>query len=375
MAGQRNSQAAGERIQSLVRELESVADPAIRQNAEELVRLLTEMYGAALGRILQLLNENEASKRVIDSLCKDDLIASLLVLHGLHPQNVETRIKNAIEHVLSHLSSQGGDVKLIKVEQAVAYLRMEGMRHDYFSSASPVRSTLKQAIEEAAPEIDGIEIEGLGPARLSPRENGIASSAIAKEEQREVRCELCGNAITDSHGHVAQIETRKLLCACRACCFLFRGNGTARGKYKTVPQKCLYLAESVMTTSQWNELQIPAGMAFFFFNSALNRTVACYPGPAGATESLLPLESWNNIVKAHPLIAELSPDVEALLVDNLKERKSPGCYVVPIDACYELVARLRRRWKGFDGGDEARRDIDAFLAGLRSRSEAAAQSQ
>lgn len=280
MADQSNLRAVGERIESLVNQLESVADPATRQQVEELIRLLTEMYGAGLGRILHILNEHEGSKRVINGLGQDELVGSLLVLHGLHPQNVQTRINYALERLRPHLGSHGGDVKLIKVEQAVAYLRMEGACHGCPSSASTVSFTLKQAIEEAAPEIERIEIVGLGPDRSSSRADGISSSARAKEEQLGARCELCGNAVTDTHGHVAEIETRRLLCACRACCFLFLGNGTARGKYKTVPQRYLYLAESVVTAAQWNELQIPVGMAFFFFNTALHRMVACYPGPA-----------------------------------------------------------------------------------------------
>jgi Fe-S cluster biogenesis protein NfuA len=373
MADEENLRTAGERIESLVKELESIADPTLRQKAAELIQALTQMYGAGLGRIWHILNEDEGSKKVIDSLCKDSLVASLLVLHGLHPQNVEIRIKHALDRVRPDLGSHGGDVKLVKIEQAVAYLRIEGACYGCASSASTVRIALQQALEEAAPEIDAIEVEGLGADRLSSKDDdGISNSVIVKEEQRGARCELCGNPIAEAHGHVAEIETRRLLCACRACRFLFHGNGTARNKYKTVPQRFLYLAESVMTPPQWDVLQIPVGLAFFFFNSALNRTVACYPGPAGATESLLPLESWNDIVRTHPMLEELSPDVEALLVDNLKERKSPASYVVPIDACYELVARLRRHWKGFDGGDEARREIDAFFAKLRSQSDEAA---
>jgi Fe-S cluster biogenesis protein NfuA len=368
-----NLQTLGERIKSLLGKLGSAPDSNTRQNAEELIQLLTQMYGAGLARILQILNEDEASKEFIDSLCKDNLVGSLLVLHGLHPDNVETRIERALVRVRPRLDAHGADVKLVKVDHAVAYLRLEGGRDGCATSAATnIRTTLKQALEETAPEIDAIEVEGLGLDRLWSRDDGISSSAAVKEAQRAGRCELCGNLIAETHGHVAEIETRRLLCACRACRFLFHGNGTARNKRKTVPQRFLYLAESVMTGPQWDELQIPVGLAFFFFNSALNRTVACYPGPAGATESLLPLESWNDIVRTHPVLEELSPDVEALLVDNVKERKSPACYVVPIDACYELVARLRRHWEGFDGGDKARREIEAFFAKLRSQSKGAA---
>ncbi len=92
-----------------------------------------------------------------------------------------------------------------------------------------------------------------------------------------------------------------------------------------------------------------------------DRTIAFYPGPAGATESELPLEAWQRIVEANPELAVLRPDVEALLV-----RRTDGphgsCYLVPIDTCYELVGRLRQLWRGFDGGQQAHEAMDEFFA-------------
>ncbi|MGI8873920.1 MAG: DUF5947 family protein, partial [Egibacteraceae bacterium] len=111
---------------------------------------------------------------------------------------------------------------------------------------------------------------------------------------------------------------------------------------------------------------IPVGIAFFFHNSALGHTVAFYPSPAGATESELPLGAWDDIVTANPNLAELVADVEAILVrahDNAFE-----CFLVPIDACYELVGRVKLRWQGFSGGAEVWADLDEFFAGLRARS-------
>jgi hypothetical protein len=95
--------------------------------------------------------------------------------------------------------------------------------------------------------------------------------------------------------------------------------------------------------------------------------VAFYPSPAGATESLLPLETWERVLAANPAMADVAPDVEALLVDR---RPDGGfaCHLVPIDACYELVGLVRLHWKGFDGGREAREAMEDFFAGLRGRS-------
>lgn len=122
----------------------------------------------------------------------------------------------------------------------------------------------------------------------------------------------------------------------------------------------------MLTPWQWDALQIPVGMAFLFHNSSMGRAAAFYPSPAGATESLLPLDVWDEVREANPSLKAMLPDVEALLV----RRQDGGneCYIVPIDLCYELVGVIRRWWKGFDGGEEAHREIDAFFERLRERS-------
>jgi Fe-S cluster biogenesis protein NfuA len=370
MADQTNFRAASDRIESLVRELDSVDDPTMRQNAEELIRLLTEMYGAAFGRILQILKQDEAAERVVNSLCKDSLVASLLGFHGLHPKSIETRITEALDRLQPHLSPRGGTVELVRVENGCAHLRLCGAALSSSLATSTVRVMLTKAIEEAVPEVDRVQLDTSPPLVLSRAEDDTGNDARAAHPRGSTLCELCGNGIADVHRHIAELQSRKLLCACRACSFLFEGHSEPRIKYRTVPQRYLDLPESV-TAAQWDELQIPIGVAFFFFNSALNRPVACYPGPAGATESLLPLESWNSIVRAHPVLESLVVDVEVLLVDYRRERKCPRCYIVPVDACYELVARLRSHWQGFDGGDRARREMDAFFGELRSRSKGA----
>jgi|SRR6185295_6132714 len=188
----------------------------------------------------------------------------------------------------------------------------------------------------------------------------------------EERCELCGRPIPSQHSHVVHVEQRNLLCACRPCYLLFTVQGAAGGKYKAIPERYLDLGDRVLSPAQWDRLQVPVDLAFFFFNSPLGRTVAFYPSPAGATESLLSLETWEEIVRANPRVAGLIPDVEALLI----WRRAAGCasYVVPIDACYELVGIVRRHWRGFHGGEEAWQAIAAFFAGLAARSEPASSA-
>ena len=182
----------------------------------------------------------------------------------------------------------------------------------------------------------------------------------------EERCELCGAIIPPEHRHMVNLETRSLVCACRPCGLLFTRAGAAGGKYRTIPERYVFARDLVLTEAQWESLQIPVSIAFFFHNSSLGHSTAFYPSPAGATESLLPLGTWAELSTTNPLLASLEQDVEALLV----YKRSDGfeCYVVPIDACYELVGRIRLRWKGFQGGEEAWNEIDAFFAGIREKS-------
>ena len=125
-----------------------------------------------------------------------------------------------------------------------------------------------------------------------------------------------------------------------------------------------------------DSLQIPVNVAFFFHNSGLGRIAAFYPGPAGATESELPLDTWADLTVANPLLDTMKPDVEAFLVrapsgpgdgPARAARGSAECYIVPIDTCYELVGRLRQMWRGFDGGSEANRWLGAFFDDVRAR--------
>jgi hypothetical protein len=179
------------------------------------------------------------------------------------------------------------------------------------------------------------------------------------------RCELCAEPLGEDHSHVVNLDSRNILCTCRACWLLFTHEGAAQGRYRAVPDRYLHDPAFRLSDADWDEIQVPVRMAFFFRNSSLGRMVAFYPSPAGATESLLPPETWERVIAANPLAADLVPDVEALIL----YRTSSGlhCYLTPIDACYELVGLVKLHWKGFDGGQEAWAAIDAFFAGLRRR--------
>jgi hypothetical protein len=184
-------------------------------------------------------------------------------------------------------------------------------------------------------------------------------------------CEMCDGPIPEAHQHVVDLSSRTLMCTCRACYLLFTAEG-AELRYRAVPDRYLSFPDFRLGPGQWDELEIPVGLAFFFHNSSLGRTVAFYPGPAGATESELPLDAWSSVLSENPQLSAMRPDVEALLV------RTPGrgsgevtCHLVPIDACYELVGQLRSVWRGFDGGQDARATIEAFFVKVAARSKPA----
>jgi hypothetical protein len=199
----------------------------------------------------------------------------------------------------------------------------------------------------------------------------------------EERCELCAVPIAHEHSHLVERDTRRLVCACRPCYLVFMPKGASGGRFRCVPERYLHDPAFDLTPAQWDDLQIPVGMAFFFYNSDMGKSVAFYPGPAGATESLLALDSWEAMRETNPLFASIEDDVEALLVrrSGCSERLTPPlsgghpptpgtfeCYLVPIDACYELVGLVRLHWKGFDGGEEAQAAIAEFFDRLREQS-------
>jgi hypothetical protein len=178
-------------------------------------------------------------------------------------------------------------------------------------------------------------------------------------------CELCGAPFDGRHAHVIDVENRRLMCTCRSCYFLFAHSGAAGGKFRSVSERVLKLPDVAPSRSQWEALDIPVGILFLLRHSSRRRVVAFYPSPAGATESGLALETWDDMVAANPVLGTIEPDIEALLI--CRRRDSIESWIVPVDACYELVGRIRRHWKGFDGGAEAWREIDEFFAGLRER--------
>ena len=194
-----------------------------------------------------------------------------------------------------------------------------------------------------------------------------------KREMRPAmeQCELCSAEIAPSHRHLLELSSHALVCVCRPCSILFSDPVAGSGKYRLVPSRYLLLTDFQMTDEQWDELQIPVNMAYIFHNSDTNSIMAFYPSPAGAMESSLSLEGWDELVRNNPTLNSLEPDVEALLINRVHNRGGDGDYrdhyIVPIDACYELVGLIRLKWKGLSGGEEVWKAIATFFTGLRKR--------
>ncbi len=191
---------------------------------------------------------------------------------------------------------------------------------------------------------------------------------LVRRPDFEEHCELCGVAVAPEHEHLVEPGKRRLVCACQACAILFSGQAAQR--YKRVPARVLSLHGFRLTDAQWESLLVPINMAFFFSNSATGRVTAIYPSPAGATESLLPPESWDPMVAENPELASMEPDVEALLVNRLGAARGfpqHQYFLLPIDQCFKVVGLVRSNWHGLSGGEELWRALGQYFAALSAR--------
>jgi len=151
-----------QRIGGLVQEIESIADPAVRAATKSLVQSLMDLHGAALEKALDIVAEaGEPGMNIIDRLGRDSLVSSVLILYGLHPEDLETRVVKAVERIRSSLRKQGCEVQLLSVNDGSIRLRVEAGSHTCGSTAKTVQATLEGAIYDAAPDMLSLAIEGL----------------------------------------------------------------------------------------------------------------------------------------------------------------------------------------------------------------------
>jgi hypothetical protein len=184
------------------------------------------------------------------------------------------------------------------------------------------------------------------------------------------QCDFCNLPLASKHRHLFERKSRKIICSCDACALRF---DTTVGQYQLIPRDTRRLIDFQMSDVQWESFSLPIQLAFFYRDGARDKVVALYPSPGGATESLLPIASWEDVVRDNPRLDSMQRDVEALLVNRLNSSRQ--YFLAPIDVCYELVGLIRVHWRGFNGGDKVWQDIDQFFAGLQESAITVEQSR
>jgi hypothetical protein len=188
-----------------------------------------------------------------------------------------------------------------------------------------------------------------------------ADASVAAAE----KCDLCSEPVPNEHRHLLESATRQLACVCQACSILFAQPAASNGKYRLIPDRSLYLADFALTDAEWSSLQVPVGICFLVV-TADARPLAFYPGPMGATEAAVDPSTWSALSARYPLLSNIQPDVEALLVN--RARGARDHYIVPIDTCFGLAGLIRIRWRGLSGGSDVWTEIGHFFEMLRKRS-------
>jgi Family of unknown function (DUF5947) len=205
--------------------------------------------------------------------------------------------------------------------------------------------------------------------RFAQEESEKATQAA--EQAAQEHCELCSEPIPPEHRHLLEVSTREIVCVCRPCSILFDRKAASEGRYRLIPDRHLFLEDFEMSDVQWESLRVPVDMAFFFYSTPAEKVVAFYPSPMGPTESLLKLSAWEELESHNPVLKEMERDVEALLVNRVREAREH--FLVPMDECYSLVGLIRTRWRGLSGGREVWEEIGRFFEELRERSKTVAR--
>ncbi|HEV2582682.1 MAG TPA: NifU family protein [Ktedonobacteraceae bacterium] len=165
------TQSRAERIETLVQQVSSFSNIHARETTEELVQCILDMYGECLARILELsIQADAAGFPLVRSFTRDDLIGSLLILHGLHPVDLETRVMRALDEVRPQLVLHGGNVEFLKIEDNVAYLRLNGSCHGCPSSTVTLKQLIEGAVRKAAPDLERLDVDGVadGTTAINP---------------------------------------------------------------------------------------------------------------------------------------------------------------------------------------------------------------
>jgi Fe-S cluster biogenesis protein NfuA len=168
-----------QRIEELVHKVETLSDPDARATGVELLQSLMELNAAGIERMLELTAESGAAGEVlIDGFARDEMVSGLLLLYGLHPVALETRVAGALEKVRPAVQSHGGNVEVLGIEDGVVRLRLQGSSKSCPSTATTLKLAIEEAIYEAAPDVTAIETEGVSGL---PAPSGLVTLGIVRK--------------------------------------------------------------------------------------------------------------------------------------------------------------------------------------------------
>jgi Fe-S cluster biogenesis protein NfuA len=402
-----------ERVEQLIALAEQIPDPGARELLNDLTTAIMELYGEGLARIGAALQDaGPAGAELRERLLADGVVASLLLMHDLHPMPLEERVLEALDSVRPYMESHEGGVELLDIENGVARLRLQGSCHGCAASQATLELAIKEAIDTHAPDLLGMEVEGVAesdphpapgpceapgaialpmasstpapaapafslpmvppsaPAPASgaltfamtppPELMGLANRELPSTPSDE-QCELCGVDVPEEHRHLLHLEERRILCVCHSCLALRSGDAT----YRPTGTRTLWLEDFELDDETWSAFGIPIGLAFFLNSGSVGGIAALYPSPAGATECELPLDAWERLEAANPVLSDLEPDAEALIVNRMAD--PPQHAVLPIDECYKLIGLIKSRWEGISGGAAIASAVPEFFAELKEQ--------
>jgi Fe-S cluster biogenesis protein NfuA len=397
------------RVERLVALSEQIPDPGARALIGDLTSAIMDLYGEGLARIGAALRDaGPAGAELRERLLADGVVASLLVMHDLYPVSLQERVLEALDSVRPYMQSHEGGVELLGVEDGVARLRLQGSCHGCAASRATLELAIKEALDAHAPDLLGMEVEGVAESNLHPAPGpceapgalalpmappppsepafslpmippsppvpdalsfpmtppselvGLANRALEGEPSDE-RCELCGVDVPAEHRHLLHLEERRILCVCNSCLALRSGEAT----YRPTGTRTVWLEDFALDDETWSALGIPIGLACFLNSGSTDAIAALYPSPAGATECELPLDAWERLEAANPVLKDLEPDAEALIVNRMAD--PPQHAILPIDECYRLIGLIKSNWEGISGGAAIESAMPEFFAELRER--------
>jgi len=189
-----------------------------------------------------------------------------------------------------------------------------------------------------------------------------AFKRLARKEAPDEQCDFCSVPLGPVHRHLIEVATRQILCTCDACGLRFEG--VVAGRYKLIPRRARALPDFQINDVQWASLGLPIDLSFISYSSPRQKVLAFYPSPGGVIESLLPLNSWDQLVADNPPLQKIEPDSEAFLANRTGGARE--YYVAPIDSCFELAGLVRMHWRGLAGGTAVWSEVTNFFAKLRS---------